>query len=266
MATRKTFEKAIIAKCKNPNLNANGYFSKNSENLIEGIDVSLFEKDLTSGSGNELQRKFNAIYSSAALAVNNFSIVKKEPSTFHYLGYSNFDECEFERKFPTELGGTAPNLDFTIENNEVVIAFEAKYLEITTKKKVKFAKSYNKEKLDYLDDFWFDIIDKYKDSRSYLDVAQLIKHAIGLINYKRKYPTKKIVLVYIYWLPENYKAFSNFVTHQNELLAFENDLKENKNLKFISTTYTEFWKTYEHENSIFKAHFDKVKKRYKIEI
>ncbi|EDP98579.1 hypothetical protein U8527_21445 [Kordia algicida OT-1] len=266
MATRKTFEKAIIAKCKNPNLKANGYFSTNKENLLEGIDISLFQEDLTSGSGNELQSKFNAIYSSAALAVNNFSIVKKESSTFNYLGYSNFYDAKFERKFITGLGGTAPNLDFTIENNDVVIAFESKYLEITTKKKVKFAKSYNKEKLNYLDDFWFDIINQHKDSRFYLDVAQLIKHAIGLINYKRKYSTKKIVLVYIYWLPENYEAFTNFKEHQKELREFEALLKENKDLQFISTTYTEFWKAYEHENSIFKKHFNKVKKRYKIKI
>ncbi|WP_452230065.1 PGN_0703 family putative restriction endonuclease [Lacinutrix sp. MEBiC02404] len=264
MATRKEFEKAIIAKCKNPKVNKNGYFLNNSENLLDGIDIDLFQNDLMSGSGNELKSKFNAIFSSSALAVNNFSIVKKHPSKFNCFDYSNFDNAQFERQFRTGLGGTPPNLDFTIENEEVVIAIESKYLEITTRKKAKFVDSYNKEKLDYLKDFWFKLIRDYTDYNSYLDVAQLIKHSIGLINYKRENPEKKIILVYLYWLPDNYKSFPNFVEHKKDLIEFENEIKKNEDLKFISTTYNDFWKSY--NNSIFSEHFDKMKKRYKIEI
>jgi hypothetical protein len=264
MATRKFFEKAIMEKCKNPKVNSNGYFLNNSENLLDGIGVDLFQKDLMRGSGNELKSKFNAIFSSSALAVNNFSIVKKYPAKFSCFGYSNFDDVQFERQFRTGLGGTPPNLDFTIENEDVVIAIESKYLEITAKKKAKFADSYSKENLSYLNDFWFKLIKDYSDFHSYLDVAQLIKHSIGLINYKRNNPEKNIVLVYLYWIPDNYESFKNFVEHKNDLIDFENMMKKNGDLNFISTSYNEFWKSYDHP--IFKEHFDKMKKRYKIEI
>ncbi len=264
MATRKIFEKAIIEKCKNPALNPNGYFLNNSENLLAGIDIDLFQEDLMSGSGNELKNKFNAIFSSSALAVNNFSFVKEHHSKFNCYGYSNFYEAQFERQFRTGLRGTPPNLDFTIENKDVVIGFESKYLETTTKKKAKFADSYKKEKLNYLDDMWFDLIKNYKGSNSHLDVAQLIKHSIGLINYKRNNPKNKIILVYLYWTPDNFNTIPNFIEHQRDLTQFEEDIKQNKDLKFISTTYNEFWKPY--ENSFFSKHFNKMKKRYKIEI
>jgi hypothetical protein len=264
MASRKTFEKSIIEKYKNPKVNSNGYFLNNTENLLDGIDIDLFQEDLMKGSGNELKSKFNAVFSSSALAVNNFSIVKKYCSKFSCFDYSNFDNAQFERQFRTGLGGTPPNLDFTIENKDIVIAIESKYLEITAKKKAKFVDSYNKEKLDYLNDFWFKLIRDYTDYSSFLDVAQLIKHSIGLINYKRENPKKKIILVYLYWTPDNYKSFPNFIEHQNDLMEFEKVMKKNKDLKFISTTYNEFWKHY--DNSIFREHFDKMKTRYKIEV
>ncbi len=262
MTTRKLFEKAITEKCKKPNIN--GYFLNNSENLLDGIYENIYREDLMSGRGNELKSKFSAIFSSSALTVNNFSIAKEYRSKFNCFDYSNFNKAQFERQFQTGLGGAPPNLDFTIENKDVVIAFESKYLETTKKKKAKFVDSYNKEKLDYLDDLWFTLIRKYKDFNSYLDVAQLIKHSIGLINYKRKNSQKNIILVYIYWTPDNFRTIPNFIEHQNDLIKFEKDIKKSKDLIFISITYNEFWKLY--DNSIFNEHFDKMRKRYKIEI
>jgi len=262
MATRKEFEKAITEKCKKPNIN--GYFLNNTENLLDGIEEELFQEDLMKGSGNELKSKFNAIFSSSALAVNNFAIVKKHLKDFEYINHSKFYSAQFERQFKTGLVGTPPNLDFTIENNETVIAFESKYLEPLNKKKAKFVDSYSKENLNYLDDLWFVLMKKYKDVNLHLDVAQLIKHSIGLINYKRDNPQKDIILVYLYWTPENSDNISNYIQHQKELNEFKKDLRESKDLKFMSLTYDEFWNLY--DNSKFKEHFDRMRNRYKIKI
>lgn len=264
MATKKDFEKAIIKGCKNPKINTNGYFLNNSENLLDGIDIDLYQDDLIRGSGNELKSKFNAVFSSSALAVNNFSIVKKHLPKFTCFDYSNFDEAQFERQFKTGLSGTPPNLDFSIENKDVIIAFESKYLETTRKKEAKFADSYNKNKLDYLDDMWFDLIKKYKHSKLYLDVAQLIKHSIGLINHKRQNTQQKIIFVYLYWTPDNFNEFPNFTQHQKELAEFKKDINKSKDLKFISLTYNDFWNLYDDTN--FKKHFDEMRNRYKIKI
>ncbi|MCW2119558.1 PGN_0703 family putative restriction endonuclease [Flavobacterium sp. 7A] len=264
MATRKYFEKEIIKRCQNPKVNTNGYLLDNSQNLLEGVDIDLFQDDLMSGSGNELKSKFNAVFSSSALAVNNFSIVKKHLSQFNCFNYSNFNEAKFERQFRTGLEGTPPNLDFTIENKDVIIAFESKYLETTEKKEVKFVDSYSKKKLDYLDDMWFDLIKKYKNLKLYLDVAQLIKHSIGLINHKRQNTHQKTILVYLYWTPENHNDYPNFIQHNKELVEFEKDIKKSKDLEFISLTYNEFWEIY--DDSYFDEHFKKMRNRYKIRI
>jgi hypothetical protein len=263
LTTRERFEKTITKWCKTPNIN--GYFLNNSENLIEGIDLNLFQHDLMQGSGNELKSKFNAVYSSSALGVNNFAIVKRHLHKFEFLGKSNFIKAEFERQFRTGLGGTPPNLDFTIENSVTIIAFESKYLEPLDKKKAKFTESYKKEKLNYLDSFWFYLIDKYQNTSSYLDVAQLIKHSIGLINHKKSFPKiEKIILVYIYWTPDNFADFAEYNQHEKELIEFKNEIGKSKDLDFVSLTYNQFWDTY--DNTVFKEHFEKMKNRYKIKI
>jgi hypothetical protein len=262
MTTRQQFEKAIINKSDIPN--KNGYVLNTLDNLVHGISFDLFQSDLMQGSGNEMVSKFNALYSSSALAVNNFSFVKKHISDFRFLDHSDFRDAKFERQFKTGLGGTPPNLDFVIENKDTVIAFESKYLELLDKKKATFTYSYTKSNLDYLDDFWFSLIDQYRGKGLFLDVAQLIKHSIGLINYKRQ-TQKKVILVYIYWIPDNYTKYPIYSLHTKELDNFFSELSTCNDLSFVSITYNQFWDNFDNSNT-FRHHFDNIKKRYKIEI
>lgn len=267
MKTRKNIEKTIIAQ--STITNTNGYVSSNKDNLIDGVDEDLFHNDLSKGSGNELASKFNALYSSAALAVNNFAIVKKNRKDFCFNNYKSFQKAEFERKFPTGLKGTPPNLDFALENDEVLIAFESKYLELLDAKIVQFKDAYCEENLKYLNAFWFKLIEKYKDKEKklQLDVAQLIKHSIGLINYNSSEPKKKIILVYIYWIPKNIDQLQleEYTEHSKELLGFSRELKNQKDIEFISLSYSQFWDKYKNDEQ-FNNHFNKVKERYDIEI
>lgn len=262
MTTRKLFEKKIISNTNIPN--KDGYVWNNTENLIAGIDKDLFLDDLIQGSGNELKSKFNAIYSSCALGVNNFGFVKKHLSDFTFLEYSGFTQGNFERQFRTGLGGTPPNLDFVLENEETVIAFESKYLEPLRVTKVDFKDSYNKERLSYLDNFWFDLINEYQGEKFHLDVAQLIKHSIGLVNYKER-TNKNLVLVYIYWLPDTFDRYPEYIEHEKELKDFSEKIRFCPDLKFIHLSYNQFWDSY-NNTPVFKEHFDSVKKRYKMEI
>ena len=263
MKGRKYFESSIVRQSKISN--NQGYTLTNSNNLIEGINLDLFYDELMQGSGNELNSKFSALYSSSALAVNNFSIFKQNINSFSFLGYNNFEKANFERKFPTRLGGTPPNLDFVLENNNAIIAFESKYLEVLDKKKVDFKESYNQAKLSYLDSFWFELIDEYKDKELFLDVAQLIKHSIGLIHHKQGKPNSQVILVYIYWVPKNKNAFCEYKSHSIELENFENQLKKQSDIIFKSMTYSDLWKLYE-DNLRFSEHFEKVKEKYFISI
>jgi len=263
---RKKIEKEIVKKS---NLqHTKGYVLNNEDNLIDGVNLDLFHNDLMQGSGNELISKFNALFSSSALAVNNFAIVKKHKEIFSFLGYSGFTGATFERQFNTGLKGTPPNLDFVLENDEIIIAFESKYLELLDEKETKFKSSYNQNNLNYLDNFWFDLINKYNERKLNLDVAQLIKHSIGLINYRLKLSmtkNKKVILVYIYWTPNNLKKFEVYNKHSKEISALSELLKKQSDIDFITMSYNDFWDIY-YEQSIFKEHFDKLKSRYSIDI
>ena len=263
--TRKYFESCIIKQSLIRNVN--GYVSTIPDNLVEGITTDLFYADLIQGSGTELKSKFNALYSSSALAVNNFSIIKKYLTSFKFLDKTNFKECAFERKFITGLGGTPPNLDFIVESNTDLIAFESKYLEFLNKKEVKFADSYNIKRLNYLNEFWFQLIENYRGVKLHLDVAQLIKHCIGLINYTKQADNshKNITLVYIYWTPTNADDFVAFKSHLDELVLFTNKLKKQSEIRFESITYQDFWNHYK-TDEIYNDHFEKLNQRYNLKI
>ncbi len=236
----------------------NGYVEKLTDNLAEGIDPKIFLDDLNKGKGNELKRKFKAIYSSSALAVNNFAIVKTYRQNFSIFGYTKFDQAGFEQEFTTGLNGTPPTLDFFLENNDVLIAFESKYLEPLDITRACFKPKY--KTLKYLSRFWTDMIDEYQGKDLNLDVAQLMKHSFGLINNQRDKNQKKI-LVYIYWLPINYREIDNYRKHEAELIDFENRMKVQNDIRFHSMSYPEFWKEY--ENDFFIGdNVKKVKERY----
>jgi hypothetical protein len=51
----------------------NGYVQTVEQNLVGGVRLLDFESDLRQGDGNELETKFRAVHSSAALAVNTFA-------------------------------------------------------------------------------------------------------------------------------------------------------------------------------------------------
>nr|MBF0222743.1 hypothetical protein [Desulfobulbaceae bacterium] len=56
----------------------------------------MFFENITQGSGSELERKFKAVHSSSALAVNAFSYWKKQPKTLSMLEENGFDEVTYE--------------------------------------------------------------------------------------------------------------------------------------------------------------------------
>jgi hypothetical protein len=188
----ENIKKRLLNKLSNPP--KNDYFDNWEDNLLDDIDKNLVELDLTDGSGNELNKKFKAIHSSSALCVNNFGIFKDKEliKDFKIIGETEFiNSILFEEKLATGLQGTKPNLDAYLENLNSIIGIESKFTEYFVKKKASFEPSYNKENLGYLPNEVFDLIEKYSNKTGYLDVAQLLKHSIGLINKVINSPEKK---------------------------------------------------------------------------
>ncbi|MEL3908910.1 MAG: hypothetical protein P1P64_07900 [Treponemataceae bacterium] len=256
MISRASVEKVIREKTK---LNhKNGYIETIEENLLPKISKELFEENFRRGRGNELESKFRSVASSSALAVNNFALIKKWKDQFIFETHTNFIYAQFEKEFSTDLKGTNPQLDFYLENEEVIIGFESKFLEYFDKTTADFSQSYYT--LKYLDKFWFDLMDEYQGQEFYLDVAQLLKHSFGLINQSKK-ANKKGYLVFVYWLPENYEDIDTCNTFLQELELFANKMKDQNMIIFKPMSYFDFWEKYQNIE-LFKENIKLLKDRY----
>ncbi len=268
---QKEVYKKILEKIPNKDNIINGYYTDYKLNFLPSIQNKIeIEKEIGAGNGNELvdtkkPAKFKAVHSSSALCVNNFAPFKQHVDRFSFLGYSNFIEASFEKKIPT--GISFPNIDFYLENEKTIIGFESKYTEYLKSKlpNENLEKYINRKKsLKITNDSFFSLIEEYAINKNHyhLDIAQLLKHTIGLLS-REKETKKKAILVYIFWLPENWKDFEIFKKHQSEIEEFKS--KIGKYIEFIPLSYLEFWKNYE-TDSLFENHIKEVKARYNLSL
>jgi len=170
------------------------------------------------------------------------------------------------------LGGPQPHLDFYLENKTTIIGIESKFTEHfnpmppnhpTEHRTNNLEPYYNRKELNYLPKgFQESIIEHYfaDNEPQHLDVAQLIKHIIGLLNNCRE---KKAVLVYLYWEPLNPTVDNLFVAHRRDIEKFKSLIE--RFIKFVPLSYPEFWKLYENED-LLKEHIRKVRERYEFKI
>jgi hypothetical protein len=254
----KLYEK-IIRDSTIPNIN--GYVNMYNDNLINGIENKYFENDLKNGSGNELNEKFRALWSSSALVVNNFVPFVKNITKITFNN-NIFEKAGFERKFSTGLGGTPPNIDFFMEKADLLIGFESKFSETLVETKSEFKERYFSIK--YLNSKFIELIKKYNNKNNFLHISQLLKHSIGLINYKMQ-TGKNVILYYIYWTPLNWNDFDEYNKHENELKIFSKEINDTNQIEFKSIKYIDLWKMYEKDN-ILKKHISKLRNRYEIKI
>ncbi len=155
-------------------------------------------RDFGAGNGSELGRdggrgKIQALHSSAALACNFFDYWRGRDLGLlaQALGISTrLCGVAFEQKFPTRLGGIAPNLDVVLHGNDgSLAAIESKFAEPFAKSK---SKCFLKPKYFPGDHrLWADaglpacqvLAESLRDGSvrfELLDAAQLLKHMLGL--------------------------------------------------------------------------------------
>jgi len=245
-------------------LDAQGYAVRAELNLIPGVLLEEVRADLEQGTGNELEGKFRAAHSSSALAVNTFGPWRNHPERLSLRGKTGFESLQFERKCPTGLGGFPPNLDVLIEGSHLVIGVESKFLEILAPKQPKFAASYTRENLPRMEENWAAWMDEMKKGpKQYLDAAQLVRHYLGLRN-QPEFKGKKIVLLYLFWEPRNWKEFAEYRTHRKELEVFREKVKGSE-IAFIWMTYPQLWKQWE-TLGLYPDHVRELRKRYGLAI
>ena len=241
-------------------LNAHGYAARPNLNLVPGVQLADIQADFLQGSGNELEGKFCAAHSSSALAANTFGPWRNHPEKLNLLGFSGFTSFQFERQCPTGLGGIPPNLDFLVAGPDIVIGAESKFLEILAPKKPRFTASYQPENLPQMEPCWADwMAELQAGPEQYLDAAQLVRHYLGLRN-QPEFKGKQIILLYVFWEPENWRDFPEYRQHRAELAVFESKVKASE-VPFAWMTYPQLWDQWE-SRGLYPDPVREIRKRY----
>ena len=243
-----------------------GYIDDPKENLLQPDWMELVLEDFKQGNGNELKLKFRAVHSSSALVANHFARFKKDPSQLITLNHTGFKCVKLEKKLPTGLEGNPPNLDVFFENGNVSIALESKLLEtLGPPKALSFDPKYDKKDLPYCEPQWLDFIESASSSpKTYLHIAQLVKHYLGLINYIQGKPNHKPILLYLYWEPVNAQEIKEYQRHRMEVNNFKDRIVGSR-VEFISMSYPELWEAWIKE-PILADHARKLIDRYCVTI
>jgi hypothetical protein len=245
-ACRAALAQGLLAAAPDATLDKNGYVADPAKNLIEGIRLEDMEADLRKGSDNELAGKFRAAHCSAALAVNCFAPFKAVPEALVMPGGGAFSTVQFERKCPHGLRrGTPPNLDVLAEGPDAVTGIESKCLEVLSRHIANFAPAYDAEIIDHRrQSAWFRVMQTLVETPTaytWLDAAQLIKHAFGLTH---TFPNHRVNLLYLFWEPSNAEAHPVYAAHRAEIARFA-EAVAGATPHFMALSYPELWETWD---------------------
>ena len=178
--------------------------------FLPGVDTVHVTERLRLAGGKEIESgKLSSPESSAALAVNTFGWFISRPHELPPFPGLSFDtppllvDVEFCARFPWS-GGRHPWLDAVVETPDMIIGVESKrYEPFRDRKHASLSEAYDRP-------VWGDQMGPYEMMRDrlrkdptafrYLDAAQLVKHAFGLVTegVRRQ---KSAALVYLYAEP-----------------------------------------------------------------
>ncbi|MBN1548907.1 MAG: hypothetical protein JW902_19810 [Syntrophaceae bacterium] len=226
-----------------------GYCRNLEDNLFQPPSEAS-RRDFNEGDGSELGKegkrgKMQALHSSSALACNFFDYWRNNDlkPLAKALGISGeLRGLSFEKKFPTGLRGTSPNLDVVLyEVDGTVFAVESKFTEWMGKsgEKASFSSSYFPNGRSLWGDRGLngcqELAEDLRHKRvqfELLDAAQLLKHMLGLSRCKR--PWKLLCLWYGPPGPMTDQ-------HMRELNLFSERIGSNSS-RFEAVTYQKLFK------------------------
>jgi hypothetical protein len=248
---------------------SSGYVSSIEDNLLPRVERRHFVDDFNNGDGRELESKFLAIHSSAALAVNTFGCFKSESCWLRLAGWTGFAELAFEARCPIGLrGGRPANLDLLARRPARIVAVESKCTEHLETKTRRFSPAYAEQIHDARRDGpWFRamiaIIEK-SASFELLDAAQLIKHAFCLA---RCFEGQPVTLLYLYWEPADAERQVIFGQHRDEVASFSH-LVSGGFPEFRAQSYRELWESWQllAEPSWLREHVTNLQARYDVSL
>jgi len=264
--------KAALLKKFGGMTDTQGYVEKITSNLVPGVRLDQFESDLRAGDGDELKRKFRAVHSSAALAVNSFAPFKDQSEDLLILGQQGASGLEFEKKFQIVPGRRPSNLDVWIERRADAVAIESKLLEYLGAKKPKFAQAYEQMKPPNSEACWWAMCaESWANGAKaqYLDCAQLVKHYFGLRRLQQRaekagLQVPGVTLLYIFWEPLNWHEIAECIAHRKEIEQFASRVK-GSSIPFCWQSYAELWDSWAEVPGL-ATHSSNLKARYEVSI
>lgn len=244
-------------------LGTDRYAAAVSANLLYAMSKET-QDNFDAGSGQESDGKMRAPHSSSALAVNVFEPWRARPGKLELAGVGSFETIVFEKKCPTGLSGTPPHLDLVAEAADDVVAVESKCLEYLTPKVPHFAPSYQTLADNYGTRSWFRHVEKKTASRSHLDIAQLVKHWLGLC---QAYSDRRVTLLYAYWEPQNWRQVAECRRHRSEIQEFA-DRVAGDAVRFAAISYRELSAEWERHPGApwVTGHIARLRQRYAVVI
>lgn len=237
-------------------VNSRGYLAEIGDNLFQPLSTTALA-GFGKGSGAELidtdsrPAKIKALHSSAALAVNFFDYwtgTEVTPLATAIRSDAIEDpveifKIEFERQYPTGLGGNPPNLDVVIQlKSGFTVAFESKFTEWMTPKAAKgevFRPAYFPDGYGVWINRGLPCCQRLAEAIAAgdecfrrLDVPQLLKHALGLATAV----SNKFSLHYIYFDVTGPES----IEHERELERFSAVI--NNEIRFVPRSYQSLFK------------------------
>lgn len=238
--------------------------------FLPGVPIDKVLGRLAKAGGNEIQSgKLTSPESSAALAVNAFGWFVERP---HLLPpFPRMDasrpptlvEVEYCARFPWS-GGRHPWLDAFVETPACIIGVESKRFEpFRDKKTVSLSPAYDRP-------VWgsgmrpFELLrDQLRTgeaSFAYVDAAQLVKHAFGLVTESNR-KGKPSILFYIFAEPMQLGGRNIdqdvIMKHRKEVQLFS-DMVAGAAVKFVSCSYREWLATWPIANIEVQRHAQAV--------
>lgn len=223
---------------------AKGYAVCWQKNLARDLPLLEIAGDFAMGAGRELDSKLCAAHSSAALVINTFGSWRTDPTSFRFGDLSGFRALRFETTCPIWLGRTPPHLDVLAEG-DAMLAIESKCTEWLNRKAPTFSNSYDHLRKSCGFSPWFQQIDELRaqpDRYRYLDAAQLVKHALGLMG---KYGTREVRLIYLYWEPRNSEGWEECRLHSVEAQDLASRVC-GSTVRLVPMSYADLFNTWTH--------------------
>jgi hypothetical protein len=225
--------------------------------FLEGVPQKHVLERLSKAGGREIvSGKFSSEESSAALAVNTFGWFIERCDLFPALPAMERGakvvcvDVEYCARFPWR-GGRHPWLDAVVETSTQLIGVESKRFEpYRDKKIVSFSEAYSRDK-------WGPRMGPYEAMRDalssgrerfdYLDAAQLVKHAFGLVTQGRR-KGKAPVLVYLFAEPTRRGntplSINALAAHRAEIVRFASAVA-GAQVTFHAISYREWLATWQ---------------------